>query len=123
MLVKLFKSIGVVGSREFSNYDQLKREIDKIIGSDDEIVSGGAKGADSMAQRYAKENGYNIMIYYPRYRLFGKGATFIRNKLIAEHADIVLAFYQKGRFQMGGTANTAKHARDLGVPLYEFEEE
>lgn len=117
------KKIGIVGSREFKNYEQLEREINKIIKQDDELVSGGAVGADSMAQRYAKQHGYYIHIYYPKYAQFGKPATFIRNKVIVENADIVLAFYQKGRFQQGGTANTAKWARDLDCPLFEFEEE
>lgn len=120
--MKLNKRVGVVGSREFKNYDQLETELDKILVEDDWIISGGAKGVDSMAQRYAKEKGYNIKIYYPKYHRFGKGATFIRNKLIAEDSDLVVAFYQKGRFQQGGTANTAKWANELGVPLQEFEE-
>jgi hypothetical protein len=47
----------------------------------------------------------------------------VRNKLIAESSDLVLAFYQKGRFQEGGTANTIKWARELEIPYLEFEEE
>jgi predicted Rossmann fold nucleotide-binding protein DprA/Smf involved in DNA uptake len=122
--MKLFKTIAVVGSREFKNYAQLSREIDNVIEStDDEITSGGAIGADSMAQRYAKENGYNIKIFYPKYARYGRGATFIRNELIVRDADIVLAFYQKGRFQQGGTANSAEWARKHNVPLFEYEEE
>lgn len=121
--MNLFKRIAIVGSREFHNYEQLKEIINKFIHEDDEIVSGGALGADSMAQRYAKEFGYNMHIYYPKYARYGKPATFIRNKIIVEHSDLVLAFYQKGRFQQGGTANTAKWARELGVELHEFEEE
>lgn len=119
----LAKRIGVVGSREFKNWGQLKFVLDQHLKKDDEIVSGGAVGVDSMAQRYAKEFGYDIKIFYPKYAQFGKPATFIRNKLIAENSDLVLAFYQKGRFQMGGTSNTIKWARELGVPFTEFEEE
>ena len=118
-----YKRIGVVGSRNFKNWGQLKREIDNIIHEDDELVSGGAIGADSMAQRYAKAYGHDITIKYPKYARFGPGATFIRNKVIVENSDVVLAFYAKGRFQQGGTANSAKWARELGVKLYEFEEE
>ena len=117
------KRIGIVGSREFQNWEQLKREIDKIIQEDDEIISGGARGADSMAQRYAKTYGHNMQIKYPKYARYGPGATFVRNKVIVENSDIILAFYQKGKFQQGGTANTAKWARELDCPLYEFEEE
>ena len=121
--MKLFKTVAVVGSREFKNYAQLEKELDKIMEPDDEIVSGGAIGVDSMAQRYAKDKGYNIKIFYPKYWRYGRGATFQRNELIAEAGDIVIAFYRKGHFQEGGTANTAMWARKLGRPLFEYEEE
>ena len=121
-----YNRIAVVGSREFKNYDQLKQVLDERVKPDDWLVSGGAMGADSMAQRYAKENGLHILIIYPKWRINGQyrpGAGFERNKLIVENADVVVAFYQKGRFQQGGTANTAKWAKELGVELIEFEEE
>lgn len=121
--MKFHKVIGVVGSRTFLNYTQMCREIDKVIKEDDEIVSGGAIGADSMAQRYAKEFGYDLQIKYPKYARNGPGAAFIRNKVIVEASDIVLAFYAKGRFQQGGTANSAKWARELNTELIEFEDE
>jgi predicted Rossmann fold nucleotide-binding protein DprA/Smf involved in DNA uptake len=118
------KKIAVVGSREFKNWEQLQYRVSGFLDSDDdELVSGGALGADSMAQRFCKEHGFDLSIKYPKYRLFGKPATFIRNEKIAEASDLVVAFYQFGRFQEGGTANTAEWARKLGKPLYEFEEE
>lgn len=119
-----YRKIAVVGSREFKNYAQLERVLKGyIISDDDVIVSGGAVGADSMAQRFAKENGYDMEIKYPKYRVYGKPATFVRNERIVAASDIVLAFYAKGRFQQGGTANSAEWARKLGKPLYECEEE
>lgn len=82
-----------------------------------------AIGVDSMAQRWAKENGKVIQIWYPNYKRYARGATFQRNEKIAENADLVLAFYRKGHFQEGGTANTATWARKLNRDLLEFEEE
>lgn len=122
--MKLNRVIAIVGSREFKNWEQLKRTVDSFIQSDDdEIVSGGAKGVDSMAQRYAKENGYDIQIKYPKYARYGRAATFIRNETIVRASDVVLAFYQNGRFGQGGTANSAGWAKKLGIELHEFEEE
>lgn len=121
-----YKRIAVVGSREFKNYEQLEREVNAFVEDGDWIISGGALGADSMAQRFAKESGGTILIIYPKWRDergYHPGAGFDRNKRIVQNADVVLAFYQKGRYQQGGTANTAKWARELGVELYEFEEE
>lgn len=122
--MKLNQTIAIVGSREFKNYEQLKRIVlEHIETYDTEFVSGGAIGADSMGQRLAKETGHDITIKYPKYVRYGKPATFIRNRLIVEGADIVLAFYAKGHFQEGGTANSAEWCRKLNVPLIEFEEE
>lgn len=117
------KQIAVVGSRDFKDYEFLEYTIAGFLDSDeDEFVSGGAIGVDSMAQRFCKENGFDISIKYPKYRLYGKPATFIRNERIVANSDIVLAFYAKNRFQQGGTANSAEWARKLGKDLYEFEE-
>lgn len=121
-----FKRIAVVGSREFRNYQQLQHEVAERLEEEDWIVSGGALGADSMAQRYAKEIGGTILIKYPKWRtngIYDAGAGFKRNEKIVENSDLVLAFYQKGRFRQGGTKNTATWAEKLGVPLFEFEEE
>lgn len=126
----IFKKVAIVGSREFKNYRQLRERALAVIGPDDWIISGGAFGADSFAQRLSKEIGNPILIFYPRWhttvngkQIYDKGAGFKRNEKIAEEADIVLAFYQKGRFRLGGTANTAMWARKLNRELVEFEEE
>lgn len=136
--MKLFVARGVVGSREFANYQQMSDVLDSVMSGDDIIVSGGAvsdtkcklcnapvkwRSADFMAQRYAKEKGWDILIRYPKYHRHGRGATFVRNKTIVESSDEVHAFYQKGRFQQGGTANTIEWCRKLGVPYFEYEEE
>lgn len=116
------RRIAVVGSREFKNYQQLCDHLDTVTRLGDCIVSGGAVGVDSMAQRYARERGLRILIIYPDYTHYGRGATFVRNKEIVEESDKIIAFYARGRFQQGGTANTASWARKLAVPLEEFEE-
>jgi predicted Rossmann fold nucleotide-binding protein DprA/Smf involved in DNA uptake len=114
--------IAVVGSRQFKNYRQLCDYLDSIVKWGDSIVSGGAVGVDSMAQRYCKERGLSITIIYPDFAHYGRGATFVRNKEIVEACDRVVAFYAAGSFQQGGTANTAEWARKLDKALVEFEE-
>lgn len=125
-----YRKIAIVGSRKFKNYSQLQRIADTFVGPDDWVVSGGALGADSMAQRFVKERGNTIVIIYPKWRnivdgksIYDAGAGFKRNKRIVEEADVVLAFYQKDNFQQGGTANTATWARILEKELHEYEEE
>lgn len=119
--MELTRRLAIVGSRDFNNYSQLQGYLDQICERGDTLVSGGAVGADSLAQRYAKERGLSILIIYPDYKHLGRGATFARNRTIVEHADRVYAFYAKGRYQQGGTANTIEWARKLEVPFIEIE--
>lgn len=119
--MQLERRLGIVGSREFVNYRQLCGYLDQICERGDTLVSGGAVGADSLAQRYAKERGLRILIIYPDYKHQGRGATFARNRTIVENSDRVYAFYAAGRYQQGGTANTIEWARKLEIPYVEIE--
>lgn len=85
--------LAVVGSRRFTDYALMKRVLDKRLDDIELIISGGARGADTLAQRYAKENGLPIHIYYPNYKRFeGRIAPLKRNITIAELADRMIAF-------------------------------
>jgi predicted Rossmann fold nucleotide-binding protein DprA/Smf involved in DNA uptake len=136
--MRLNRHVAIVGSREYASPKQLYEIVGAELKFDDVIISGGAesekrcpvcrqglptRSADYMAYKYAKAKGFDLMTYFPKYAQYGKPATFIRNKVIAENSDLVLAFYRKGHFQSGGTANTAEWARKLGIELKEFEEE
>ena len=107
--------IAVVGSRTFTNYELIKKTLDTYKKKEDIfIISGGARGADSLAQRYAKENGLSILIIYPNYRKFGKKAPLIRNREIVENCDLVIAFPDKNS---RGTWHTIQVARKMGKPV------
>jgi len=58
-----------------------------------EIVSGGAKGADTLAEQFAKENNLPVKIFKPDWAKYGRGAGPVRNKQIVEYADKVIAFW------------------------------
>ena len=55
----------IAGSRDFADYGLLKAYCDLLLSkqNDVEIVSGGAKGADTLGERYAKEKGYKLTIF------------------------------------------------------------
>src|SRR5690242_4999307 len=85
--------IGVVGSRSFNDYELLKRMLDAYKGMVSLIVSGGAAGADSMAEKWALENNVKTCIFKPDWEKHGKSAGFIRNKDIVDNSDLILAFW------------------------------
>ena len=72
----------VVGSRSFENYELMERTLDNLLKNhrDIEIVSGGAYGADALAERYAKEKGYELKVFKADWKKYGKRAGIIRNE-------------------------------------------
>ena len=86
--------IAVVGSRDFWHKDLLFNTISNIILENKDkpitLVSGGARGADSLAALYAREYTLNIIEYLPDWSI-GKHAGFVRNHEIIEKADHIIA--------------------------------
>ena len=86
----------IAGGRGFTNYQLLKLKCDQIlvnVKKDIQIVSGGARGADELGERYAKEKHYSVKRFEARWDIYGKRAGFIRNQEMAEYADALIAFW------------------------------
>ena len=98
--------IAIVGSRNIT-VDNLSR----YVSSDDEIVSGGAKGVDFCARQYAISNGLKLTEFLPEYSLYGRAAPIIRNKKIVAYADKVIVFWNG---VSKGTLSVIKYAEKVG---------
>ena len=99
--------LAIIGSR---NIDDIA--IDKYIPeATTEIVSGGAKGVDTLAKLFAQKNGLILTEFLPRYDLYGKVAPIKRNREIAEYADEAIAFWD-GRSK--GTDHAIGFFKKLG---------
>lgn len=102
--------IAIVGSRSFNDYALMKEVIDNykeksaVVFS--AVVSGGARGADSLGERYAEENGLEKIIFKADWNKYGKRAGFIRNVDIIKNCDICFAFWD-------GESHGTKHDIDL----------
>lgn len=81
--------IAIIGSRNLTVKD-LKQYLPENV---TEIVSGGAAGIDSCAREYARTNGMKLTEFFPNYEKYGRRAPIIRNDLIIDYADMVLAFW------------------------------
>jgi hypothetical protein len=102
------KKIAVIGSRTFTDYDLLKKELDEYPHFI--LVSGGAKG---LAERYADEKGYEKIIHLLDKKKYGKGAYHRRNQLIVGDADEMIAFVEGSK----GTKHSLELARRKGIPV------
>lgn len=75
------------------------------------IISGGAVGADTIAERYADKQGIHKIIIKPKYELYGRAAPIKRNKEMVDMCDQLLAFWD-GRSR--GTKYTISYAKKMG---------
>lgn len=100
--------VGVVGSRSFDDFDLMCRHLKFYVSSNSIIVSGGAKGADSLAREYAQLYGIQIVEIYPDYKTHGPSAPFIRNGQIVDRSDFIVAFWDG---QSKGTLDTINKAK------------
>lgn len=98
--------IGVVGGRNFNDYQLLTEVLSNHQIS--KIISGGARGADSLGERYAKENGIEVEIYRPDWDKYGKSAGFLRNTTIVENSEIIIAFWDGKSHGTQDTINKCK---------------
>lgn len=107
--------VAIVGYREFNDYPFLKNKLDELKLNIDTVVSGGAKGVDTLAERYAKEKGYATLIFRPDYLKHGRRAPLIRNTDIVKESDIVVAFLSK---LSRGTYDAINKAKKYRKTLY-----
>lgn len=77
----------VAGTRTFDDYDFLKQKLNIMLQNYPKtvIVSGGAKGADSLAERYAEEYRLPFVLFPAEWDRYGKAAGYIRNKKMHEY--------------------------------------
>jgi hypothetical protein len=106
----------VAGSRTFDDYELLEAKLDFYTKNHPEVVviSGCAKGADTLGERWAEKRGHKIERFPADWTRHGKRAGFVRNAEMANHADAVVVFWDgKSR----GTRHMIKLARQKNLPL------
>ena len=108
----------IAGSRDFNDYELLKKSAIEIITKKTmlpdltRIVSGGARGADTLGERFANEMGLEISRFIPDWDGLGKRAGYVRNAEMAKFAveddndGMLIAFWD-------GQSRGTKHMIDL----------
>lgn len=114
----------IAGSRSFSNYELLREHClfmlhEKMRTHRVIIVSGHAHGADTLGERFAKEQGLTIELHPAKWRALGKAAGMIRNAEMARASDALIAFWDgKSR----GTVHMISFAKRRGLEVSVVEE-
>jgi uncharacterized UPF0146 family protein len=111
-------NLAIIGSRSFNNYTYAKKEIFKIIQNNKipitKIISGGASGADKIAEIFASKFNIPIEVLSADWSK-GKQGGVIRNSDIINKSDYVIAFWDE---TSKGTLDSINKAKKLNKKLF-----
>ena len=117
----------IAGSRDFYDYQLLKTSMKSVLRqtyfpqiSKIEIVSGTARGADQLGEKFAKEFNLEVKRFPAAWDLYGKRAGRIRNEEMAKYAisdgayGLLVAFWDG---ESRGTKSMIDLAREHGLAV------
>ena len=100
----------IVGSRSIKEYDLEKHIPDGTT----MIITGGADGIDSLAEKYADKKRLSKLILRPQYDLYGRAAPLKRNEKMVELCDMALIVWDGCS---SGTKYTINYADKKGKKI------
>ena len=107
-------TVAIIGSRNFTNSKFAEKTLNNLVKDRNLkitiIYSGAAKGADKIGAIWGRKNNIEVIEFIPEWDKYKKAAGFMRNSLIIENADIIIAFYD---MKSKGTADSLKKAKEL----------
>lgn len=115
--------LAVVGTREFTDWNIFYDVLDAFVSTTSSpvelIVSGGAVGPDSMAERYAANKNIDMLVIKPDWNRHGQAAGMVRNGEIVENCDEALVFWN---YNSKGTMNTVNrlYKAEKNFMVYDF---
>lgn len=111
----------IAGGRDFNDAWLMKSYMSLVLIALSDItnkfsfVSGEARGADKMGAAYARHLGAHVDLYPADWNRYGKSAGYIRNSIMADNAEVLVAFWDgKSR----GTEHMIKTAKAKGLMVF-----
>lgn len=110
----------ICGSRNFNNYEVLKKSILSLGLSMKYvmILSGAARGADTLAIQFAEELGLQYKLFPALWEKYGRSAGMIRNSQMIELATATVAFWDG---KSVGTKDAIEKTKQAGKLVYVFD--
>lgn len=82
--------------QDLAHYERVLQHVRDYVNAlpdDAVVVSGGASGVDSTAAAVARARGLEVIEHLPNYKMYsGKMAPLVRNQLIVDDCDVLVAF-------------------------------
>jgi hypothetical protein len=130
----------IAGDRNCIDYSLLEKAIMKSKFDITEVVSGGARGVDSVGESWAKVNKVSVKVFAAdwnniktknariktrqnpwtkRKEKYNANAGFDRNQQMADYADALIALQPNG--PTDGTQDMIRRAKAKGLKIYIYE--
>ena len=112
--------ISIVGDRYFKDYVSLERYVLQHIDLKkvEWVVSGGCYGTDQLAEEFSRRHSLNLMVFRPKWKVYGEVAGPYINKDVVSNGDKVFAFWDG---KSSGTKSSIDFAMKLGKEIHVFE--
>ncbi len=105
----------IAGSRDIVDYDLLLEVINESGFHITSVVSGCARGVDTLGELYAKENNLPLYIFVANWELLGKKAGYLRNIEMANNAEaLIVIILNNSR----GSLHMFKTAKEKGLKVF-----
>lgn len=112
----------IAGGRDFTDYEYMSKELSKLLfnsspfdGDSITIISGMAKGADTLAIQYADEHQMTKILFPANWKKYPIIAGFLRNEDMLRIATHVIAFWDG---KSSGTKHMIDIAEEKGIPVW-----
>ena len=112
----------IAGGRDFDDYSFLQSKclpiIERLMADHKVIImSGHAKGADLLGERFAKEHGLKLEVYPADWKAHYRSAGIRRNEQMGDIANGLIAFWNG---ESHGTKHMIEYARSKEVDVNVF---
>jgi hypothetical protein len=112
----------IAGGRDFNDFPRLCNVMDELLVNVIKtnkiiIISGGARGADTLGERYARLRHFSLIKMKADWNKYKKRAGFIRNREMLHIANGVVCFWDK---KSTGTGDMVKITKGSLIPLREI---
>lgn len=109
----------IAGSREITEYKLVCAAVDASGFRISEVVSGHARGIDSLGERWALDNAVNAKIFKADWKKHKRAAGPIRNekmaKYLKENSGALISIWDG---ISTGSADMIDRAKDYGIPTF-----
>lgn len=96
----------IAGSRSITSMNILEKAIDDSGFSISAVISGNARGVDSLGELWASEHDIPVQLFPAQWHVYGRSAGYRRNEEMAQNADALIACWD-------GVSKGTKHMIDI----------